>query len=356
MERLPAWTQVPLTLAIGKPLPDQRLPVLTPYHHFACYLLLHLGGLALASLSLARGGASWLLLLPATYLTVAGARHLQVGGVHHMTHGTFSGQQRLDNWIGWGLSLYLMIEEYSSYRTGHLRHHSAALSTEVDPAVVILRKAGIRNGMPVPALKARIIRQILSPMYHLKIFAGRLASYFRSTMLWKQLLLAAWLSVLALLSFKEPVLMLVAWWLPMTVLYQSVVLIRSVVEHWPESEETVSGRDAYVEKTSAIFCGVALPEPTASRARDTANLAGWICRMTVELSCRYLFVCADGPNHDLHHLRPRSSWANDAALRLEVEEELEKKGLPSLTETWGFWPTFGLRLEAISSAPGGGRE
>ena len=293
----------------------------------ACYIACHIAGLATGALAVHKGGWLLPLLAPALYLTVASARHLQVGGVHHMTHGTFTGRQHVDDRIGWLLSLYLMIEEYGSYRQGHLRHHSAALSTDEDPAVIILRKAGIRNGMSVGELRRRLIFQMMSPIYHIRIFMGRLSSYFRSERIWKTALLVIWIGGLLALSVHRPILMFLCWWLPMTVLYQSVVLIRSVVEHWPEEDEYRSPREAYTEKTSAIFCGVALPE-TTGRPSDMIALGGWLARMAVELLCRFLFVCADGPNHDIHHLYPKSSWANDAALRPQIEGKLREKGLP----------------------------
>jgi hypothetical protein len=79
-------------------------------------------------------------------------------------------------------------------------------------------------------------------------------------------------------------------------------------------------------------------------------VAKWSLRMALELACRYLFVAADGPNHDLHHLYPRSSWANHVMLRPQVEARRAKLGQSVLSEIWGFSNTLRTSLEAMSKA------
>jgi fatty acid desaturase len=348
MARLPSPFQVPLSLLIGKALPEQKLPVLTPYHHLAAYLVLHFAGLGLSVFLLYYGGWAMLLLPFSCYLTVAGARHLQVGAVHHMTHGTFTQNREIDNWLGRIISLYMLIEEYDAYRAGHITHHSQALSTADDPTVLALRSAGLRNGMPARALKRRLIRSLLSPGYHASKAVGRVASYFRAGERWKwaavTLYVGAWLT----LTCRYPLYALVAWLLPMFIGYQTVSLIRAVIEHWPDSGGR--GRGAYAEKTSAIFCGVSLPERRPGYLAESASLTRWGARMAFELACRILFVSADGPNHDIHHLYPNSSWANDASLRPVVQARLLRQGRPLLTETWGFRHVFNTCLEEMSKA------
>lgn len=348
MARLPEFLQVPLTLAVGKPLPGQRLPAVTPLQLLALYAAVHLTGLLSGAFFASMGGWWLILMVPSWYLTVVGARHLQVGAVHHMAHTNFLRKENQDNFLGRFLSIWLMIEEFDSYQTGHIKHHAQTLSTPEDPTVQSLEKAGLLNGMPVKALKRRLAVCLLSPIYHGTTAFRRLVSHLQTGVVWKVMAFSAYLGFWGTITFFYPLETLLFWWVPMIWGYQSCSLVRAVVEHWPEDDH--EGLAAYAEKTSAIFCGVPLPEASGRPLRDTYVVTRWGIRMTGEILCRYLFVSADGPNHDLHHLFPRATWENDAALRLEAVEKVEKLGLPPLTETWGFWNTFEQHIAAISAA------
>lgn len=349
MARLPGFLQVPLTLAIGKPLPGQQLPVVTPLQLLALYAAVHLAGLLSGAFFAFLGGWWLILMVPSWYLTVVGARHLQVGAVHHMAHHNFTRKAGQDNFLGRFLSMWLMIEEFDSYQAGHIKHHAQTLSTPDDPTVQSLEKAGLLNGMTEKALKRRLLVCLLSPVYHGATAFRRIASYLNTGVAaWKILAFIGYLGFWGTVTFFYPLETLLFWWVPMIWAYQSCSLVRAVVEHWPEDDG--EGLAAYAEKTSAIFCGVPLPEASGNSLRDAYVATRWGARMAGEILCRYAFVSADGPNHDLHHLFPRSKWENDAALRLEVLDKVGQRGLPPLTETWGFWNTFEQHISAISAA------
>jgi hypothetical protein len=351
MQRLPGPVQYMLTCAIGKSrYPGEvrrRHAVFEVLKYHATYLL----GIASGYVFLTRG---WWLLLPLSiYLTVVGARHLQVGGVHHMTHGNVTGKRWADDAWGRAISILLLIENYDSYKPGHVVHHSHQLSTEADPTVVTLRSAGLHPGTPYRTLRKRILLSMISPAFHARAVASRVRSYFVGTPAWVKLSATAYLSLLAVLAVADPLVFLLVWFVPHIIGYQSVQIIRAVIEHWPQTDESCRGGDGLLEKTSAIFCAVELPPPEDYWLSEFASVMRWTGLMTVEVVCRYLFVSADGPNHDLHHIRVHGDWANHIDERWEIEGHLARRGRAPLSETWGFFNTLKLHLDAMSAHPEG---
>jgi hypothetical protein len=351
MERLPNVVQYLLSSVIGKSRYPGELRKRDPLTEVLKYHSTYLVGVACTYMFFIC--QFWPLLPLAIYLIVVGARHLQVGAVHHMTHANVTGNRSLDDAWGRIISFLLLIENYDSYKPGHLTHHSHQLSTEMDPTVIALRSAGLREGTPFRALRSRMLLSMVSPSYHLRVLAFRIRSYFVGTSIWKKLAVSIHLAALATLAALEPSIFLVVWFVPHVIGYQSVQVVRAVIEHWPEPADTINKLDAHLEKTSAIFCAVALPPRQPHLIGEVFSLIRWTARMAVEISCRYLFVSADGPNHDLHHVNARGDWADHINIRWHTEERLARRGLPPLTETWGFFHTIKLHLEAMSArAPG----
>jgi hypothetical protein len=347
MARLPQCLQMPITFAIGKSLPGQFLPAISPGRHLIGFTILHLLGLLLSAVAVYYGGIDLLLVPYGLYFTVVGARHLQVGGVHHMVHGCVAEQAPVDDLLGRLISQYLFIEEYGSYKKGHLKHHSHDLSTDNDPTVQSLRAAGLVNGASVAILRRRLMFSCVSPPYHMSRLWARFRSYWVPRPSWRSAVATAYLLVLISIAVRWPVFAFI-WILPMSIGYQAASLVRAVVEHWPENP-AACGREGYLHKTSAFFCGVTLPQRQRSKWANAFVLTRWTIQMMLEIGCRALFVAADGPNHDLHHIKPSTEWANDIAWRREFSANSAAHHIV-LSETWGFFRTLRLHLLAMSEA------
>jgi hypothetical protein len=300
-------------------------------------------------------GRWWHLLLPlGWFLTLAGSRGVQLGIVHHASHGNFTGMRRADDALGRVISILLLIEDYDKYKRGHLiDHHTDALSTLRDPTRQKLERIQLRQGVPPGMLKRRLLLALLNPAHHLREFAGRLASHYRGTGWGKRAGVTAWLSALAATTCLFAPAMLLAWWLPMIAGYEMCSLVRSVVRHWPEGGAIPKGLGAIAARTSANFCGVPLPPRGRTALEEAGVLARWLAAMSIEVICRYLFVNADGPNHDLHHLDARGDWPNHIALREAMREQYARRGI-LLTESWSFLRTLESHIQAMAS-PGEGQ-
>jgi hypothetical protein len=347
MARLPNWTQIPLTWVTGSALPAQRMPRWRPWH-FALSAVTTLGiGLTLSFIVLDTGGAWCCLLLLSWFFTIVGVRSIQLGIVHHCAHGNVAKDRAIGDAIGRALSIVLLLEDYDGYKHFHLvDHHTDMLSTSVDPTRQKLERCGLTLGTPAALLKRRLLRALLNPLHHIDEFGRRLRSHYRTNHLWTQVVMTLWLCALSVATLSHAFVMMMGWWLPLIVGYEVCSLIRSVIRHWPE-RDGAKGLAVLAAKTSANFCGVPLPAKGNTPLREAGILARWGARMTVEIICRYLFVSADGPNHDLHHLDARGDWSNHASMREAMVRQYARRGI-YLTESWGFWHTLRSHLDAMA--------
>lgn len=347
MARLPGWMQGPLTRLTGCPLPGQRLRRWRPWHHAAIVIAWFVFGLSLSA-ALLVAGAPAMLLTPATwFLTLAGVRGLHLALVHHMAHANFSGKKSLDDFLGHVICTLILLDDYDDYKRGHLLHHSEALSTKVDPTRQTYEAAGLFPGMSERMLWFRLVLAMVNPIYHVRTFAARIAGHFRDASWLKRLATIVWLAVLVWLTGVAFWSMVVVWWLPVIVGYQNCSLIRSLIRHWPPPAGKQKGLQVMAAKTTAIFCGVPLPPRGKTLFQELWILICWGTWMSIEMVCRYLFVSADGPNHDLHHLQPQSDWANHAALREPMIERYSRQNV-ELTESWGFFQVLSEHVRALA--------
>jgi fatty acid desaturase len=338
----PSVFQGLLTRLTGKALRGQELPARS-----GVSLLLQ----AVAWLMAGVAGATWLVVaghcwifLPLFWLmTVHGARVLQVQMAHQASHGTLVGtpgrpRPRSNRLLGQGISIALVVENFEVYRRAHLHdhHHPRRLSTDVDPTVRLLKSAGLRAGLSVGELWARLLGSLVSPLFHARRVLTRLCVQFRGAppacRAASLLYLGALVSAVALTGHWAALLL--AWFVPLFPLYEISATLRLAVEHeWPaESFHQAQGDVDHLAMTHAVFCGAAPPE----RGASPLAWAGWAVRMAGHGLARFLVLVGDTPSHDFHHRHPQDpDWANVIVLRQQELIEDEERGQQVYTERWG---------------------
>lgn len=163
-----------LSLITGKPHQGQVLPKRSPWDHLLLSSVALSSGILLGIQAVNAG--VWLLLPLSWLLTLHGARFWQLVIVHHCAHQNFIRHPKLDALLGWAISLLLLIEPFEQYKHRHVRMHHArfSLSTERDPSVQLLIRAGLENGLPVAVLQRRLLWALMSPNFHLYQFCERI--------------------------------------------------------------------------------------------------------------------------------------------------------------------------------------
>ncbi|MCG8671728.1 MAG: fatty acid desaturase [Pseudomonadales bacterium] len=331
-ERLPNWLwfQLIITWLTGAALKEQLLPKMNWYVCFIIALGSLLFGVLAAYFAVSN---DQFVLVPLCWIfTLYGMRYLQLVIVHNASHQNITKRKEVDAQIGFWLSTFLMIQNFEHYGPSHaLDHHRwHTLSTDKDPTVVSLERAGIKAGKSVRCLVMDLFIALLSPIYHGKALWERLKSYFYSASVKASVVVIAFLFINAvLLAVLDPIGMIIAWLIPVTVLYQQSALLRLVVEHtWDMCPETRRSREDSFELTQAVFLGSEPPE--------TNNVFAWVrwtCAMVAVLLVRLIVLPGDsGAAHDWHHQSPRGDWPNYIAQR----REQVAKHPNDYDEIWGY--------------------
>lgn len=358
MRRLPAWLQPLLTWVTGKPLVGQEpLWRSTPWSSLATALvLLGVGTAASAWISLL--SPVWWGLLPGSWIiTVGAARKLQVSIMHHCVHAKFTGNRRVDMMIAEVLSILLLVQNAVAYLHEHVsEHHTKALATLSDPDFKFLLMLGFRPGMSVQALWRRMVLTCVDPRFHLLFLRFRFTSNFVSPSPWRRIVAAVYaatlLAVVALWGAWVP--FVVAWVIPVTVLYHVSALLQFTSEHkWLRVRDPLQPRRLFLARlTSGRFSGEAAPPRGLPRVESAAAWTRWGLRMTlVHLPARAIVLVGDLPQHDWHHRMINREWP-DAAYSRQRDLQAGCPGWPErYSEVWGLVPALHAVFQVLSAVP-----
>lgn len=313
MRCLPGVLQPFLTWLTGMPLFDET-PLFrwNPFTRTVAAVAILLAGLGLSGACWRVGGVAYLGLVPGWLLTVNGMRDLYTVTEHYCAHDTYSRMHRLDVLVGECVSTLLLAAPLGLFRREHLKHH-AVPRLDSDPDVVFLVSTGFRRGMSRAAFRRYIARTCLSPRFHLRYLGMRLVANLSGPP-HRTVATLAYLAALAvaLTHYHGWLAWLVAWVVPVVLLFQIASLINYHSEHLWDDVASLAGREAIARVCVGRFCGDSAPGPRAGVGRW---LAWWARVLFVHLPHRLLVLPGDQSQHDLHHRRPRSDWANAAFTR-----------------------------------------
>jgi len=356
MRALPALLQPLLTWLVGKPLAGERPWCLGPWHHLGASIVPLAAGTTMSALAVVAGGW-WLLVLPVSWLlTVHGARKLRTMILHQCSHGNFLRRKAPDTVIGQLIAVALVTQEFEEYRREHVvDHHSSSHMTLDDPTVqFLIIGMGARAGMSRQMLWHRLGATLISPPFHVKATYARIASHFRGTSTAHRLVLVSFLVTVAGIVMVSGTWLpfLVAWIVPLTVLFNAAAALRLSSRHvFPSPGPRLSGRAALASYTHGVFLGERAPDSSLPPARRLTLWVRWWARMLlVHLPSRLFVFVGDGPCHDYHHRYPRSrDWANYIFAR-QQDMARGHPGWPAYTEVWGLHAAIDAVFVSLSQA------
>lgn len=357
--RFPRWTQNFWTWLTGKALPHQE-PLIR--HTWFSYLMLTLAvffaGLSLSTLAIVyKFDLWWLALLGGWLLSLASARTMILVIAHQCIHKQFSGNPRLDRFVGEMVTVLNVYQDAHAFKVEHFDSHHRELifATAADPPVQVLLKLGFRPGMSKRRLWLRAIIVFLSPVFYLQGFASRLTSNLTSGT-WRRVGFFAWAGWWLSLPFWFPngeQVLVLAFVLPIILMSQLSALLDKLGEHaWLTSPDPGHGRKHYhVAASWSRFCGRAVPASSLSLRKKLIAWPSWLLAMSFyHLPSRLLVIVGDLPNHDYHHRYPATpDWMIAAYARQRDIDEGRQNG-PPYTEVWGMWQAVDRMLQALSEA------
>lgn len=345
---LPRWTQGFMTTFTGRALDGQQpRRRWTPAFHVVAGFANLLVGLG-AGLWLGWGGHWWA--LPAAWIVLLhGMRNLRMMVLHQSSHGNLLGRRRLDETLGRVITGTLVVQNYGSYSAEHVEdHHAVRHMTLSDPTVqAILLGLGLSPRMTPEQMWARLRRQLVSPVFHGRFAWSRVRSLvggahpvelLTAVVVNGALLVGGWLT-------GHLVVVLLAWYVPLTVLYQVSNTLRLCVKHtFPGPGHALRGKAHFGSLTNAIFIGEPLPAGFFPRCR-------WLLRtVLVHAPSRYLVLTGDTVVHDFHHRNPRArNWADYIYAR-HADAARTGTGWPSYTGVWGLRAGIQRVFESLARA------
>lgn len=318
MRALPRFAQPFLTWLTGMPLIDEKpLVVWTPVGRSLVAFVIAISGLLLSCLIL-RSGDWWLFGLPVSWLITAnGIRDLYTVTEHYCIHDTYSKVHWVDVLVGEVISTVLLAAPVDLFRTDHLKHHSVA-RLDSDPDVLFLKSTGFHRGMTRQEFRAYIARTCISPVYHGRYLWSRIVSNLTAPA-HRVAMTIAYMVILccALTFFRGWTVWTVIWIVPDVFLFQVASLVNYHSEHLWDDVSGATGREAIARVCVGRFCGEPVPatDGQGNFARFGLWAIWWLRIFIVHLPHRLLILPGDQSQHDLHHRRPRSDWANAAFVR-----------------------------------------
>lgn len=297
-------------------------------------------------------------LLPIGWLaTTSGARMLQVGIGHACAHVNCTGNAKVDCILGEISTILVWIRAFVSYASDHRFHHSLKQHlTDQDETVRFLYHwVGLRPGCSISRNKRRLFSSIISPLFHLKVFLGRIKACFGSSSLAHN---AAALLIWGLIFMGVDLLgmwedFFVAWMFPVVILYQISATLRLTLEHiWPDSM-IMSRRDRLFvcRATANVFCGELPPIKTGFVFKDRLAMVVWCMRMFFIhfLFGRLFILVGDTPTHALHHRVPNSDWCNAPYVYQKEIQLGHHHGPEPYIEIWGVMMAIDASLESLAN-------
>ncbi|WP_265291722.1 fatty acid desaturase [Streptomyces sp. SHP 1-2] len=357
MRALPRVFALPLTLLTGRPHAGQRPVHYTPTRHLLNAATSVACGLALSGTALRAAGWALLLLLPGWAMTLHGARNLRMMIYHQCAHQNMWRRRRADTALGRALAALLLVQDFGRYSAEHVGdHHALHHMTRRDPTVqAILVSLELRPGMSRRRMWRRVLGKTVSPWFHTRFLLARIRSYFSfASTGWRLASLTGLAVVAALATWLHLWLfVLLAWVLPMTVLFQISNVLRLCVKHtFPAPGQTVRrGKPYFASLTNAIFIGEAAPPPGLPPLRRWAAWTRWWTRMLlIHFPSRYLVLTGDTVVHDFHHRHPMTKdWANYLFGR-EEDHRRGSPGWPGYHEVWGLVAAIDLVFDSLRDA------
>lgn len=357
MEHLPKAFQPFLTWVTGKPFVGQiAKPKRTFVYLFKVLMLLGVGvSTSLVALNLHVIGV--LLLICSWVATVSAARQLQVVVVHHCAHKNFSGNRRIDKWIGRIVSAGMLFRNFDTYEQSHIHHHRNPLELNDETVEFLKHLAGIEPGKSRTELWRRLWTSLISPQFHAQFLFARLVSNLGFSSLSQGILCWSLLvSVLTFIGINEAwQSFLIAWVFPLTILYQASTLLRLCSEHlWiPLAVGTKRNKDYYSQVTIGIFLGEPIPNSNQLRWKKFQQWFLWWSKLVFfYLPVRIFVLVGDTSCHDYHHRHPGTDdWANAVFAR---QQDIDT-GCPSWAkpyqEVFGLFTAIDLAFKFLSQHP-----
>ena len=345
-----------------------------PTMHIA--VLIWLFGGAAATAAIVASGIPWLLplLIVTLLITASGARAGMLTIMHDAIHMWVEHPnphvRTLFWWIGTILSTVLMVEDFPTYAKKHMVHHGEDFARPDDPDVRFIRSLGFEPGMTVEALRARYRTMRWSPWFHWTYFKARLvAQFLRGPVVQRVFNLGLWGGVATLVTTSDVwVPFLVAWVLPVMIMFQRAALEQFMGEHrWlketdPENPEVVR----YAQLSAGRFALDAPPSASLFGLRRVLSWIVWAFRLVfVQAPYRASIVFGDLAHHDEHHVhglallhargialpryaQPEIAWMNTAYGR-RVYQRLRRDDDPVMTEFWQRDDPLDATFESLSA-------
>ncbi|WP_228769904.1 fatty acid desaturase [Actinokineospora alba] len=314
-------------------------------------------GVAITATTMLFGLVAWPVgLLVGWAMALHGLRNLRMMVFHQSAHRNMWRRRRPDRTLGRILAAVLVVQNFDAYAAEHVTdHHAAHHMTLRDPTVqAILLGLGLRPGMSRRAMWGTLLGKLVSPVFHARFLTARVRSYWIGVSRAERITLtAAYAAVitLAALTGTLPVL-LVAWVVPLTVLFQISNTLRLCVKHtFPAPGTTTTGREYFAGLTNAIF--LSSPPPAADEP-GPRRLAGWIrwwaTTLTVHFPSRYLVLTGDTVCHDFHHRYPMTKEWPDYVFARQRDLERGHPGWPPYTAAWGLRAAIDRVFDSLRAA------
>ena len=353
MRGAPQWF---FTWLSGKPRFSEASWNLSPTHHLLSAAIPLAIGVTGAFWMWSLAGW-WLLSLPVFWLlALHGSRKLRTCIMHQCSHGNYLGQRNFDRFLGEAISILVVSESFDTYVREHVAyHHSSHHTTIEDPTVAFLvKRMGLRPGMPVRTMWWRLLGTCLSPTYRIRGWIGRVRSnLFEASPVHTGVFLVYVVGVLTALAITGAwIPFLVAVFIPLGIFFQMSTAVRLSSEHtFPAKIPTKRDRSTIAGYTVGIFIGEQAPDPSLPWQKAVPAWIGWGVKMTFyHLPCRLGFLPMDGPCHDWHHRFPKSpDWPNYIHAR-EQDRQNGHPGWPPYTEVWGLHTAIQACFETLSKA------
>lgn len=270
-------------------------------------------------------------------LTTHCLRLLALWVLHECAHGGFTGKKKWDDRIGMLLGVLVLGQSFASYKPEHRKdHHGTGFMTEDDPTIRFLRtRLGLTLGMSRLECWTRLFACILSPWFNLVQTKRRLESCWSTNGLHRWMMVI-YMAGCVLMVVHWPMMVTVAWLIPLVFLTNVSVTVRACFEHCypPPSIERIHSRQGISLCTHGVFFGSMSPQHGRSQVMYFVAWCWWMVCMVGHAVARACFCPGESPAHDFHHRHPVDGicpdplYARQAALVALTAQE------PDYTEVW----------------------
>jgi len=227
---------------------------------------------------------------------------------------------------------------------------TSTLLTPGEPSFEEIKELGLRAGAPTRENWQHFwFKLLLSPTYYVRTIAKALRLvFFTGTTAERGFSIALWLVIISgAVATQNLTMLLISYGIP-RILFESIELIRALVEHNFLDPASPNNREIYFKKTYNVILAAPLPElsPTISRWMRTLKLAAWGMRMISYIPARMIVLSGDMILHGNHHIKPKASYINYEQERLS----LMKKGVPIYSH-WGLIAAIEAFFESLEKQP-----